>query len=83
MALEKTIKIDKIEIVGEYKNIQVREATIIKEDGVELSRTFHRYSLSPDADLTDQPADVVSLSNIFWTDEIKAAYQASLENPIV
>jgi len=65
--------------VGEYKNIQVREATIIKEDGVELSRTFHRYSLSPDADLTDQPADVVSLSNIFWTDEIKAAYQASLE----
>ncbi len=79
MALEKTIKIDKIEIVGEYKNIQVREATIIKEDGVELSRTFHRYSLSPDADLTDQPADVVSLSNIFWTDEIKAAYQASLE----
>jgi len=79
MALEKIIKIDKIEIVGEYKNIQVREATIIKEDGVELSRTFHRYSLSPDADLTDQPADVVSLSNIFWTDEIKAAYQASLE----
>ena len=79
MALEKTIKIDKIEIVGEYKNIQVREATIIKEDGVELSRTFHRYSLSPDSDLTDQPADVVSLSNIFWTDEIKAAYQASLE----
>ena len=79
MALEKIIKIDKIEIVGEYKNIQVREATIIKEDGVELSRTFHRYSLSPDSDLTDQPADVVSLSNIFWTDEIKAAYQASLE----
>ena len=79
VALEKTIKIDKIEIVGEYKNIQVREATIIKEDGVELSRAFHRYSLSPDADLTDQPADVVSLSNIFWTDEIKAAYQASLE----
>ena len=79
MALEKTIKIDKIEIVGEYKNIQVREATIIKEDGVELSRTFHRYSLSPDSDITDQPADVVSLSNIFWTDEIKAAYQASLE----
>ena len=79
MALEKIIKIDKIEIVGEYKNIKVKEATIIKEDGVELSRTFHRYSLSPDSDITDQPADVVSLSNIFWTDEIKAAYQASLE----
>jgi len=79
MALTKKIEIDKIEIVGEYKNIQVREAVIVSEDGVELSRAFHRYTLSPDADLTDQPADVVSLSNIFWTDEIKAAYQASLE----
>ena len=79
MALTKNIEIDKIEIVGEYKNIQVREAVIVSEDGVELSRSFHRYALSPDADLTDQPADVVSLSNIFWTDEIKAAYQASLE----
>jgi len=79
MALTKKIEIDKIEIVGEYKNIRVREAVIVSEDGVELSRSFHRYVLSPDADLTDQPADVVSLSNIFWTDEIKAAYQASLE----
>ena len=79
MALTKKIEIDKIEIVGEYKNIQVREAIIVSEDGVELSRAFHRYTLSPDADLTDQPADVVSLSNIFWTDEIKAAHQASLE----
>ena len=79
MALTKKIEIDKIEVVGEYKNIQVREAVIVSEDGVELSRSFHRYALSPDADLTDQPADVVSLSNIFWTDEIKAAYQASLE----
>ena len=79
MALTKKIEIDKIEIVGEYKNIQVREAVIVSEDGVELSRSFHRYVLSPDADLTDQPADVVSLSNIFWTDEIKAAYQANLE----
>jgi hypothetical protein len=79
MALTKKIEIDKIEIVGEYKNIRVREATIVSEDGVELSRSFHRYVLSPDADLTDQPADVVSISNIFWTDEIKAAYQASLE----
>ena len=82
MALTKNIEIDKIEIVGEYKNIQVREAVIVSEDGVELSRSFHRYALSPDADLTDQPADVVSLSNIFWTDEIKAAYQASLSEGI-
>ena len=79
MALIKTTEIDKIEIVGDYKTIQIREAIIIKENGIELSRSFNRYALSPDADLTDQPADVVSLSNIFWTDEIKAAYQASLE----
>ncbi len=79
MALIKTTEIDKIEIVGDYKTIQVREAIIIKENGIELSRSFNRYTLPPDADLTDQPADVVSLSNIFWTDEIKAAYQASLE----
>jgi|TARA_R110000787_G_C13214845_1_gene425558 hypothetical protein len=79
MALTKRTEIDKIEIVGEYKSIQIREAVVISENGIELSRSFHRYALSPDADLTDQPADVVSLSNIFWTDEIKAAYQASLE----
>ena len=79
MALIKTTEIDKIEIVGDYKTIQIREAIIIKENGIELSRSFNRYTLPPDADLTDQPADVVSLSNIFWTDEIKAAYQASLE----
>lgn len=74
MSLEKIKKIDKIEIVGEYKSIQVREATIIKEDGVELSRSFHRYSLSPDADMTGQPVDVVSISNIYWTDELKQKY---------
>ena len=79
MALTKNIEIDKIEIVGEYKNIQVREATIIKEDDTELSRSFHRYALSPDADLTGQPQEIIDIANIMWTDEIKAAYQASLE----
>ena len=74
MSLEKIKKIDKIEIVGEYKSIQVREATIIEEDGVELSKSFHRYSLSPDADMTGQPADVVGISNIYWTDELKQKY---------
>jgi hypothetical protein len=79
MALIKTTEIDKIEIVGDYKTIQIREAIIIKENEIELSKSFNRYSLSPDADLTDQPADIVSLSNIFWTDEIKEAYTKSLE----
>ena len=80
MGLIKKIEIDKIEIVGEYKNIQVREATIVEEDGVELSRSFHRYSLSPDADMTGQPTDVVGISNIYWTDELKQKYADSLEN---
>ena len=47
MALTKTVEYDKIEIVGEYKHIQCRQATIVKEDGVELSRSFHRHTLSP------------------------------------
>jgi hypothetical protein len=80
MSLEKIKKIDKIEIVGEYKNIQVREATIIKEDGVELSRAFHRYSLSPDADVSGQPTDIVEISKLYWTDELKQKYADSLEN---
>ena len=80
MGLIKKIEIDKIEIVGKYKNIQVREAVIVEEDGVELSRSFHRYSLSPDADMTGKPADVVGISNIYWTDELKQKYADSLEN---
>ena len=57
MALTKTTEIDKIEIVTEYKHIQVREATIIKEDGVELSRNFHRKVLSSDMDVSSEPQD--------------------------
>ncbi len=79
MALTKRTEIDKIEIVGEYKSIQIREAVVISENGIELSRSFHRYALSPDADLTGQPQEIIDIANIFWTDEIKAAYQASLE----
>ena len=47
MALSESIEYDKIEVVGQYKNIQVRKATVIKKDGVELTRTYHRYVLSP------------------------------------
>jgi hypothetical protein len=78
MALIKNIEIDKIEIVGAYKSIQVREATIIKEDDTELSRSFHRYALSPNADLTGQPQEIIDIASIMWTDEIKTAYEASL-----
>ena len=71
MALTKTIEIDKIEIVTEYKHIQVREATIIKEDGVELSRNFHRKVLSSDMDVSSEPQEVQDIANAVWTDEIK------------
>jgi hypothetical protein len=83
MSLEKIKKIDKIEIIGDYKCLQVREATVIEEDGIELSSSFHRYSFTPIDDVSSQPDEIKNIANLLWTDEIKAAYQASLENPIV
>ena len=82
MAITKTVKTDKIEIVGDFKHIQVREATVIEEDGVELTRSFHRYVLSPGSDLTDQSAEVQAIANAVWTEEIIAAYQASLNTQV-
>ena len=78
MSLEKIIKIDQIEIVGDYKAIQVRTATVITDDGVELSRSFHRHVLSCDADISGEDAEVQAVCNAVWTDQIKSAYQASL-----
>ena len=77
MAITKTTAIDKIEIVGEYKHIQVREASIIQEDGVELTRSFHRYVLSPGDSLVSQSAEIQSIANTVWTEEIINAYSAS------
>ena len=77
MALtERTVE-DKIEIVGDHKHIQVRTATIIERDGVEISRSFHRHVLSPDQDVTGESAEVQSIATALWTDEVKAAYAAS------
>ena len=76
MAITKEIKIDKIEIVEDYKHVQVRTATVIKEDGVELSRSFHRHTLSPDADITNEHADVQAVCNAVWTQDVKDAYAA-------
>ena len=83
MALTKNTGIDKIEIVGEYKSIQIREVIVIEEDGVELSRSFHRYSLSPGIDLTNQPQDIIDIANIIWTDKIKADFEKSNEQNII
>ena len=78
MALEKVITEDKIEIVGDFKMVQVRTKTAILEDGVELSSSFHRHVVAPDADITGESADVQAICNVVHTDEVKAAYAAHL-----
>ena len=78
MALtERTVE-DKIEIVGEFKHIQVRTATIIERDGVEISRSFHRHVIAPDADVSGESAEVQAIAAAFHTPEVKAAYAAHL-----
>jgi len=79
MALtEETIQ-DKIEIVGEFKHIQVRTATIIKRDGVEISRSFSRHVVAPDADATAESAEVQAIASAVHTQAVKDAYVAYLE----
>ena len=79
MAITKEIIEDKIEIVGEFKKIQVRTATVIKEDGVELSRSFHRHIISPNSDITNESTDVKALVAQFHTNEVKKAFNEYLE----
>lgn len=81
MALTEETVQDKIEIVGDYKVIQVRTATIIKKDGDEISRSFHRHVIAPDADSSNESDDVKALVAQFHTDEVKAAYAAQKANP--
>jgi hypothetical protein len=74
MTLTKEEIQDKFEVVGEFKHIQVRTATVIKEDGVEISRTYQRHIVSPDSDSTNESADVKAMVTQFHTDEVKKAY---------
>ena len=80
MALTKTTVNDKIEVInhGTWSSVQVRPATIISEDGTEISRTFHRHVVMPDADLTQEDADVSAICTPVFTDAVKAAYAAHL-----
>jgi hypothetical protein len=81
MALVERKIVDKIEIVGPFKIIQVREDKQIVDDatnGVKVSGQWHRYVLNPTADLSSQPSDVRAVANAVWTDEIKAAYDEHL-----
>ena len=80
MALTEETLNDKIEVVqlaAGYPVIQVRTATIIKRDDVEISSTFHRHVLTPDADLAGEDADVVAIAGTVFTDDAKAAYAAA------
>ena len=74
MALAETIEYDKIEVVGPYKAVQVRKATVIKKDDKELTRSFERYVLNSDQDISGEPAEVQSICNAVWTDAVKTAY---------
>ena len=88
MALTKSIENDKIEVVGQYKAVQIRTATVIKEDNKELTRTFHRKVLHPgtlddsdnlvDTDLSGEDADVKAIAEAAWTTQVKADYKAFL-----
>ncbi len=88
MALTKTIEEDKIEVVSEYRFVQVRTATVIKEDGKEISRAFHRKFLDPggldasdnlvDRDISGESAEVQGICNAVWTTSVKNAWKAKL-----
>ena len=82
MALEKSTKQDKLEIVdvGDWKNIQVRTATIVTDDGTQLSKSFHRHVVDPNSDLTDESDEVKKLAEIYFTDDAKAKHKAAMES---
>lgn len=78
MALTERTEQDKIEVVGTYKHVQVRTATIIERDGVEVSRSFHRHVVAPDADITGESTEVQAICNAVHTQAVKDAYAAHL-----
>jgi len=78
MALSKEVRCDKYEVVGRFKHIQCRTATIVKEDGVELSRSFHRRVLTPDMDVSGEDAEIKGMASALWSDEVKAAWAEKL-----
>jgi hypothetical protein len=83
MSLSKQTIQDKIEIVGKYKTIQIRYSKQILEDGIVISESYSRESIDCNNEAKAVEHNVKALADIYWTDEIKAAYQASLENSIV
>lgn len=88
MALTKTTEVDKIEVVGAHKMVQVRTATVVSEDGVELSRSYHRHVLAPraktndtwgDTDISGETSEVQAVCNGVWTAAVKTAYETAMD----
>ena len=80
MAITKETIIGQIEVVGEYKAVQVATDTVIKEDGAEISRSRHRHVLHPDMDISGEDAEVQAVCNAVWTDDVKAAWKTFQDN---
>lgn len=90
MTLTKTTLNDQIEIVGDYKAVQIRTAIVIKEDGQELSRSFHRRNLQPGSlgsdgkwvatDISSESTEIQGICNASWTDDVKSAHKTYLES---
>jgi phage host-nuclease inhibitor protein Gam len=78
MALTEETVQDKIEIVGDYKHVQVRTATVIKRDGTEISRSFSRHVVAPNDDISGESTEVQAICNAVHTDAVKADYAAHL-----
>ena len=88
MALTESLEYDKIEIVTQWKHVQVRQATVVKKDGVEIARSFHRYVLTPgtldasdnlvNTDISGQPTDIQGVCNALWTDAVKSSWRTRL-----
>ena len=74
MALTKETIIDKLEVVGPFKKIGIREAVVVSEDGVELARSFKRRILHSDEDISSEGDEVKSVTSAGWTDAVKAAW---------
>jgi len=88
MALTESTVEDKIEVVGDHKHVQVRTATVIARDGTEISRSFHRHTLScstksgdtwADTDISDQSTEVQAICSAVWTSAVKTAYQTAMD----
>jgi len=88
MAITKTQVNDQIEVVGDFKHLQIRTANVIKEDGTEIARSFHRRVLNPgvldasdnliDTDISSEPDEIKGIANTVWTTDIKNSWKAHL-----